>query len=328
VPSDHLVARVGAQVADRFERTLEGAEVLDRIPGRSVSLAGLGLMGVAIALTLLPLFSGIGPVWSVLMLAGGLVVAAGELRAAGKPLPGVRIPPALQSPLVAPAFAALVSLHAFQLLRVGIVPLLWVAAAVLLGWDQARKARLAPESFGRRFDLALAWRGYRRNVSAGVALCMTSLFFTWGASSGYFTGGYSYNYAYRSDGSGNYGYGYAYDYSPAQYYWPGWEMSGRNQSFAILIEAILLALVVWAALRREGQGSPAFRLFAPSAGLVLFGWWWMNASSGIGIWLFFAGLVSIGSGAFRILRGEDEGRYDLAHLAARGRAMVAARRRG
>ncbi len=321
-PSGSAAEQVVTRVVQGFERTIENAEVLDRIPGRSVSLAGLGLMALAIVLSLLPMVSGIGPLWSLLMLAGGAVAAVGELRAAGKPLKSVRLPASLQNPLVAPAFAALVALHAFQLLRLEMVPLLWLCAAVLLGWDQARKARLAPEGFGRRFDLALARRGYRGNVTAGVVLCLTSLFFTWGASSGYFTGGYSYNYAYRSDGSGNYGYGYAYDYSPTQYYWPGWEMSGRNQSFAIFAEALLLALVLWAATRRDGQGSRAFRVFAPAAGLFLFAWWWMNAGSGAGVWIFFLGLAAIGSGAYRILRGEEEGPYDVAHLVARGRGLV------
>lgn len=320
------VLRYASQAHGAFERTLAESEVLDRIPGRSVTLAGLGLVAAALVVSMLPSYSGIGLGWSAAMLAAGAVVALGELRAAGRSVPGVALPKPLRHPLVAPAFAALVALHAFQLLTVGVVPLLWLGAAVLLCWDQRRKTMLAPNGFGRHFDLRQAWHGYRRNVSAGVALCLGSMFLTWGQSSGYWSGGYSYNYGYRYDSSSNsYGHSYAYDYQPMQYYWPGWEMSGRNQDFALLAVAALLGLVLLCALRRDG-GEPAkavrWTAMGLGAGLALF---WLQASKdGMGSLLFLVGLGTVGFALTRLAAGHEAGRWDVAHVTMSVRRRVAA----
>ncbi|HEX8699311.1 MAG TPA: hypothetical protein VF815_10780, partial [Myxococcaceae bacterium] len=194
-----VAAQVGAQVGARFEQTVNDPKLLSRIPGRSVSIAGLGLMAVAILLSLLPMFYGIGLGWSLVMLLGGALTAFLELRAGGVKLPEVKLPAVLLNPLIPPVFAALVALQAFQLLGLGLVPLLWLSAAVLLGYDQYRKAILAPDSFGRFLDFKQAWHGYRRYLVLGSGLCLLSLFFIWGQSSGYLMGGYDYNYRYNSN---------------------------------------------------------------------------------------------------------------------------------
>lgn len=315
------------QAPAAFERAIHEAEVLDRIPGRSVTLAGLGIVAVAIALSVLPAFSGVGLVWSVVMLALGAVVAVAELRAAGVSVP-VRLPAALRHPLIPPAYAALVAVHAFQLLRLETVPALWLGAAVLLCWDQHRKTVLAPGGFGQHFDPRRAWQGYRRNVVLGVGVCLASLFLTWGQTSGYFSGGYSYNYAYRSNSSGASGYAYGYDYNPTQYYWPGFELSGRSQPLVLFAEAALLALLLLCALRPGDRYARGARLIGLPLAAFLGVFWLLASKDALGSLVFLAGLGTLGFGLFRLSRGEEEGRWDAAHLSARARAAVDARRGG
>ena len=307
-----------AQGSAAFERAVETAPILDRVPGRSVTLVGTGLVALAIGVSMLPSYSGVGMTWSAIMLAGAAVVSVRELEGAGGASP-VPLPAALRHPLVAPAYAAVVMLHAFLLLQIAIVPLLWLSAAVLLGWDQYRRAARTQDGFVHQFDLRRAWQGYRRNVTVGVGLCLASMFMTWGQSSGYWSGGLSYNYAYRSDGSGNYGYGYAYDYNPMQYYWPGWETSGRNQSFAMLAVALMLGLVLWAAYRRPTAAGRDARVGGLAAGGLLTLFWLLAAKDGAGAGLFLVGLAMILYASHRIFAGEEQGRWDLATLAARYR---------
>ena len=311
-PIQELAGRASARV----EQVVESTPLLDSVPGRSLTLVGAGLVAAAIALSLLPSFYGVGLLWSAVVLAGAAVVALGELRS-------VRAPAAerlsvLQHPMIAPGFAALVGLHAFLLMRVGVIPLLWVAAAVLLGYDQYRRAARAPDGFARRMDPRRAWHGYRRNLTAGAALCLVSMFFTWGRSSGYWTGGLSYNYGYRyNSAAGGYEYGYDYDYSPMQYYWPGWELSGRNQSFALLAVALLFGLLLWAAYRpaeEERTAAPAAPL---AAGALLAVFWLLAPKDGIGSLLFLLGLATLAVGAHRIWRGDEAGRWDLEQLTGR-----------
>lgn len=323
-PADRL-NEYAARASAGFERVVDQNPLMAKVPGRSVTLVGAGLVAAAIALSLLPGFYGVGLFWSAVMLAGAALVALAELRSAGHAAAtDVEVPARLRHPLLGPAFAALVGLHAFLLLRIGIVPLLWLAAAVLLGWDQYRRAAAAPDGFTRGFDLRRAWQGYRRNVTVGVGVCLLSLFFTWGRSSGYWTGGMSYNYAYRYNAAaGEYQYGYDYDYTPMQYYWPGWELSGRNQSFALFAAATLFGLLLWAAYR----GRDGARTAAPVAGLagvsLLAVFWLLAAKDGVGALLFLPGLAVAGVGAHRIWRGEEAGRWDLEQLMGRMRRRKA-----
>lgn len=310
-----------SRLGERVERALEGAEVLDRIPGRSVSLLGLGIMAAAVLLSLVPGFSGVGLVWSALMLAGGAAVAVDELRAAGHALPGVRLPRTLAHPLFPPVFAALVGVHAFHLLRLGVVPLLWACAALLLCWDQFRKTLLSPDGFGRYLDFRQAWSGHRRSVLLGAGLCLLSLWLTWGESSGWLGGGYDYNYRYQGGGE----YGYQYDYNPAKYYYPGYEISGRSQPFALYAEAALFALMLWAAYRAGESGARRSHRTALALAGVLALWGLVNAEGTVGVLLFLVGIAVVHHALWRIRRGEDEGPYDAAHLWARVRGRFSGR---
>ena len=311
-----VAAQVGAQAGARFEQTVNDPQLLGRIPGRSVSIAGLGLMALAILLSLLPSFYGIGLGWSLVMLLGGALTAFLELRAGGVKLPEVKLPTALLHPLIPPVFAALVAMHAFQLLALGLVPLLWLCAAVLLGYDQYRKAILAPESFGRFLDFKQAWHGYRRYLLLGAGLCLLSLFFIWGKSSGYVMGGYDYNYRYNSN-SGSYG--YQYDYNMAKYSMPGFELSGRSQGGVIWAEAALLALVIVAAYRSESMQASRVSMVALGLAGWLGLWWLLHANLHLGGFLYLLGLLGIGFAAYKLWRGEEAGAWDAEHLWARVR---------
>ena len=307
-------AQVGAQVGARFEQTVNDPQLLGRIPGRSVSIVGLGLMAVAILLSMLPMFYGIGLFWSLVMLLGGALTAFLELRSGGVALPQVKLPPVLLNPLIPPVFAALVAVQAFQLLGLGLVPLLWLSAAVLLGYDQYRKAILAPESFGRFLDFKQTWHGYRRYVLLGSGLCLLSLFFIWGESSGYLMGGYDYNYRYNSN---THSYGYQYDYNVAKYYMPGFALSGRSQGGVLWAEAALLALVIVVAYRSEGGMSPRLRMVALGLAGWLALWWLLHANLHLGGFLYLLGLLAILFAVFKLWRGEEAGAWDAAHMWAR-----------
>jgi len=308
--------------SERLDRALEEVEGLDRIPERSISLMGVGVMVMtaAILLPLLPSFSGVGAAWSVVMLAGGCVVAVDELRSAGHVLSGVRLPRPLVHPLFPPAFAALVAVHAFHLLAVGIVPLLWLSAAVLLCWDQFGKPVVSSDGLGHVLDSRRAWRGYRRNVLLGTGLCLLSLFLSWGESGGWQEGGYDS----RSRGSGSSG--DPYDHNPAKYDYPGFEIAGRNQPFALFAVAALFALLVWAAYRRRGAGASrcAGRVALGLAGLLTL-WGVVNAEATAGPILFLVGIGVVHFALWRIRNGEVEGPYDAAHVWARMRGWVGRR---
>ena len=293
-----------SQMAASFVRTMNDPNVVNQIPGRSVSLAGLALMAAAIALTLTPWFSGIGLYWSVLMLAGGFAVAVQELRAAGMEQTWMRsLPKQLNHPLIPPVFAAFVAVHAFQLFNIDIIALIWLGAAVLLCYDQYRKAILAPDSFGRYFDFRLAWYGYRRYILLGAALCLLSLFFTWSEQPTRFMGGWEYSYS-------SYKGGYESSYNPIKYTFWGWDLSGRSQGLAVFAESALLSLVAWSAFRGDGTVPRWFNYVAMGlAGFVTL-WWLLHFELHFGPVLFLIGAAAIDFAVFQINRGEHAGQYD------------------
>ncbi len=302
--------KVAGEVATEIKRVLEDPNLIGRIPGRSVSLLGLGLIGLAILVSALPWFSGAGLIWSVIILAGGLVVAAQELRAAGmyqRELAG--LPPQLFHPAVSPIFTAVAAVQAFMILSIGVVPILWVAGTALLCYDQYKKSILAPNSFGQYFDVRLAWYGYRKYIVLGAAVCLLALLMTWGKTSGYWSGGYDSRY------SSYYG-GYVSEYNFAKYYWPGFELSGRSQSFSSFAVLALFAIVVWSAWRGNGRVPDWFQYVPWGLGGFTALFWLINASGGkIGVWVFLLGLGAIFFALVQILRNKaHSGEYDLDHM--------------
>lgn len=307
------VRKVAGDVAAELQRTLEDPNLIGRVPGRSVSIIGLAAIGLAILVSALPWFSGVGLIWSIIIAAGGLVVAVQDLRAAGLYLrETAAVPPQLLHPGIPPLFAALAAVQAFQLLSIGVVPLLWLAGTALLCYDQYRKAIVAPNSYGQYFDLRLAWYGYRKYIVLGAVVCLLAMLMTWGKTDGHFSGGYESRY------SSYYG-GYVSDYNLTKYYWPGWEFSGRSQSFSSFAVIALFGIVVWAAWRGNGRVPDWFQYVPWGLAGVSAVWWFISASGlKIGVWVFLLGLAAIFFALVQILKkNEHAGQYDLDHMMQR-----------
>lgn len=300
--------KVAGQVVTEVQRALNDPKLRAAIPGRSLSIAGLGLMGFAILLSILPWFSGIGFFWSVIMLALGSLVAVIELRNGGSRVRGLdAIPASLLHPLLPPILAALAAIHGFLLFSIGIIPLLWAGAAGLLVYDQFQKSIQAPDSFGRYFDVRLAWYGYRKYILIGVVICLLSLFMTWSDSPSGFTGGWDYTYSYYYEG-------YVSSYNPTKYFWWGWDLSGRSMSFSLFAVAALVALVGWSAYRGNGSVPAWFN----HLGLGLVGvaglFWLIHLAVYLGVLLYLVGLGLIGLALAMIYQGKQTGEFDLDHL--------------
>ncbi len=302
--------KMATTVAEEVGRALNDPRLRGAIPGRSLSIAGLAVMGAAILLSVIPLkwFPGVGLGWSIIMLLGGTLVAAIELRNTGVRVSGFeQIPANLMHPLLPPVFAGLVAVHAFLEFSLRITPILWVGAAVLLVYDQLQKAKQAPDSFGRYFDLRLAWYGYRKYILVGAALCLLSLFFTWSSQSSRWAGGFTSRY------SSYYG-GYVSDWDYLKYYYPGWELSGRAMGLSFFAVTALLSLVGWSAYRGNGTVPGWFNhLGAGLAGIAAL-FLLVNFEVKFGELIFVLGLGLIGLAISMIYQGKHTGEYDLDHL--------------
>jgi hypothetical protein len=158
----------------------EGPAWLAQVPGHSPSVAGIGLVALALVLSILPLFAGPGPLWGLVTLAGGGLVVARELRAAGEQHPLVDwVPPTLLGPVVPAVYAVVVAALAVRMLGVGLTPLLWLGGAGLLVHDQYRKVYAGPEGWSRLFEPRQWVRGTTPVALGGVAICLLALFLTW-----------------------------------------------------------------------------------------------------------------------------------------------------
>lgn len=312
----NLTSRIADPVIDiggKLNDALQNPRVLERIPGRSVSIAALGILMVAILLDIFPAVYGVGLWWSLFFIAGGFAVACQELRGTHTPFGRVRLSELLMHPLLPPAFTVFVAIHAFQLFSFSLLSILWTVAAGLLIWDQWRKSILAPNSFGRFFDARQLGSGYRLNVLIGVMICLASLFLKWGETSprffSFWSGGMQwgtqYNYYSRSME-------YGMHYNPMLYlnpmYFPGFEFTGRNMTFVIWAELALLSLVVWAAYR-GGRGVVPIAL---ATGITV--WWALHLANYPGVWLFLVGLLLVNSGVWFLSQQKETGRWAVAGL--------------
>lgn len=283
--------KVAGQAASKFENFAATSEVLGKIPGRSVTLLGLGAMAVAIALGFVGSWPGIGWLWAGIMLLGGALIAVQELRRHGAEVPQLpAVPAALSHPLIQFGFVALVIAQAIRLAGVGVTPLLWIAAALLLTYDGYKKAKLRfPE-----FDLKNSKAGIRKVVLIACIAALAISFMQWSSTDGYFSGGYSYNYGYENGGiAGEYGYGY--EYEAAQYFWPGWSFSGRALRLSPVGLSAVLLLIGWTMFSRP----PVNSVWWNRAPLVLAGVtaaWWLFAG-GHQFWGFVFLILVIAAGA-------------------------------
>jgi hypothetical protein len=294
-----------------IQRVLEDPRLRSRIPGGSLTLLGAAMVILAILLSMLPFLSGIGVGWSLVMLALGLLVGANELRAAGQPpledprIAAVarylqvleRFPPVTRHPLIAQAFAVLTCTHALLELGFGITPLLWVLAAVVLGYAQGQ-ALLATQAQPSPVQSAQGSlpRRMERRVVVGALVCTLALLIPWQSSSGGYVGGYSLRYvsAYSTSYSDRpYAGGHRYEYNPM--YMAGYQVSGMDQPLASFTQLALVVLAGMTLLRRRLAALP------PLAPLLLSAWltvWYlvtaMSSSTGAPF-LFLLGLIAINS---------------------------------
>ncbi|WNG38514.1 zinc ribbon domain-containing protein [Archangium violaceum] len=285
--------RAAEDTAQVVQSVLEDPRLRERLPGRSLALLGAGLVVLAILLSALPFFSGIGVVWSVVMLAGGVLIGVRELHAAGRslPEPAVRAARLAEHPLFLPVFTVLTFVQAFLALSVGLVPLLWLLAAVVLGYDQRR----ALAAFGAEEGTpSPEERRLGRWVLAGTLVCAAALFLTWGQGGGYFLGGFQPVRVreWTMDGFGReYEDHYEYRYNMWTNYVSAYASSGRGRPFASGVVLMLGGLVLLTRGRRARASLPSWILPVLAGAVTL--WGVAGLASFLGPWLFLVGALVI-----------------------------------
>ncbi len=270
----------------------DGPAWLAHVPGHSPSVAGVGLLAVGLVLSILPFFAGVGPFWSLVVFAGGWLVTAREMRAAGEQHPLVDwVPPALLQPVVPAVYAAVTAALAIRMLGIGITPLLWLGGAGLLCHDQYPKVYAGAEGFGRFFEPRQLLRGMAPVALGGVALCLVALFFTWAPVTGSrFSGSAPVPQAppqLRVVDAPRPATDSVYDFFAESD--AGWDVA-----FSITLEMLLLAVLAFIALRPEIP-RPDWMRFAP-IGVVVLGIIWTLVFGGLqlGPLLFLTGLAAVG----------------------------------
>ncbi|HSP78189.1 MAG TPA: hypothetical protein VLQ93_06650, partial [Myxococcaceae bacterium] len=180
------VEQVGLAIQD----VLEDPRLRARLPGGSLTLLGVGLVGAALLLSALPFVSGLGVFWSAVMLLGGALVAVNawrELRTQGvRALPPVleNLPEVTRHPRIAQAYALLTCAHALMMLGFGLVPALWLLAAVVLGYEQGQRFLAGQPRRWDTFEPGEESLRFRLHpwVVAGAVLCTLALYVPWARS--------------------------------------------------------------------------------------------------------------------------------------------------
>jgi hypothetical protein len=293
--------RAAEHTASAVQNVLEDPRLRERLPGRSLALLGAGLVALAILLSVLPFFAGIGPLWSVVMLAGSVLIGARELWAAGRALPAplVRAAQVAGHPHFLPLFTLLTFVQAFMVLTLGFIPLLWLLAALVLGYDQRQALRPLVASPGTPAQQRLG-----RWVLGGALLCLTSMWLlSWGYSGGGFLGGFQPYHVREMQMDGftrNYVDHYEFRYDSMVNYMPPYASSGRARPFSALVVLALGALVVLTRARPPQLGRSPWLLPVLAGGITL--WAVLGLVSRPGPWLFLAGALLIDVAVARGLR--------------------------
>ncbi len=246
-----------------------GPKWLEHVPGHSPSVLGVGLLLVALGLSILPPLAGVGPLWAFVMLMGSLLVVARELRAAGESEMVEWVPESFHPPMVPAVYTALAVGLSLSMLEISIQPLLWLGGTALLVRDQWRKVFAGPDGFARLFDPRLLLRGQRILVLVGVSACLLALLLTWTLE-----GEVANDSVYGGTG--------------------GLSVAGRELPVASTMQMGLLGLLVLMMLRPEVD-RPVWLRFVPAGLLViLLAWALMNLRMKLGPIVFLAGLVPVG----------------------------------
>ncbi|MFL5351684.1 hypothetical protein [Archangium sp.] len=186
------IVSVARQAGEAFQSVLEHPSLLALLPGGSLTLLGVGLVLLSLLLSAVPVIHGIGRFGGGVMFLMGLWVAINEWRLrsgpeaedAGytpmRPMPAAleSLPADTQHPVIGYVFALLTCTHA--LLMFGWpISLLWMLAALVLGYDQGR--RYFAQSPEDAAELEAGAHGLRlhRWVVVGVVICSFSLLFSW-----------------------------------------------------------------------------------------------------------------------------------------------------
>jgi hypothetical protein len=253
------VRDVAGQVGDAIESVLDDPRLRSHLPGESLTMLGLGLVVLALLLSLVPFVMGIGFVGSSLVLLAGVLVALNEWR--GVTPPGT-LPPALdnlpeetQHPGISQAFAALVCTQALLMMGFGLVSIVWLLAAIVLGFDQGRRFFASAEEEDQ--EAGGFRQGLDRWVVVGASLCTFALLLPWVRSN-----------------------------------MPRAGLSGGEQPLATFTQLCLVVLAAFALRRRGLSALHPIVLVVMAVWLTL--WFFLNMSAyTVGPWFFLLGLLML-----------------------------------
>jgi hypothetical protein len=253
------VRNVAGQVGDAIEGVLDDPRLRSRLPGESLTMLGLGLVALALLLSLVPFVMGIGFVGSSVVLLAGVLVALNEWR--GVTPPGT-LPPALeklpeetQHPGISQAFAALVCTQALLMMGFGLVSVLWLLAAIVLGFDQGRRFFASAEE--EDLEAGGSRQGLEPWVVVGASLCTFALLLSWVRSN-----------------------------------MPRAGLSGGEQPLATVTQLCLVVLAAFALRRRGLSALHPIVLVVMAVWLTM--WFFLNMSVyTVGPWFFLPGLLTL-----------------------------------
>ncbi|QSQ26987.1 zinc ribbon domain-containing protein [Pyxidicoccus parkwayensis] len=286
----------------------DGPKWLEHVPAHSPTVAGVGLLALALVLSVLPFFADAGVPGSLLALVAGAVLVARELREAGQAHDFTeRVPEVLLRPESAAAAMAVLAAIAVRMLGFGLMPLLWLSGVGLIAWDQWPKVVAREDGVAPYFEPRRLLRMPRVVALGGAALCLLCLFAPWAtvrSELGPLPGN-----APVPQGPPELRVVHTVRPSDDVLYARGADatlMSGWDLPGAVLVELALLVVLAMLALRPEVE-RPSWARFVP-AGAVGFCLLWvvLNMRLMLGPIAFIVGLGAVGMLAARAWSGVEE----------------------
>lgn len=183
------VGAVARQVGDVFQSVLDDPRLRGLLPGGSLTLLGLGCVALALLLSALPFLPGVGLGGTLVMGVLGVIAGLNEWHYLAElepqegrpvwPFPEAlrALPRELWEPRTSRLFALLTCTYALWMLGVGFLSLVWLLAAVLIGYEQGQRFFLEPLDQGPAHAFTVGKR--HRWVVVGVVLCTLSLLMPW-----------------------------------------------------------------------------------------------------------------------------------------------------